>query len=94
MFLDPVITEEILNATRKMKPKTSTGIDEISTQIMMKSIVPILIPLTHIFNQSFELGIFPDNLKVVPVYKSSDPSVLNKYRPISLLSPFPNYSKD
>ena len=40
---------------------------------------------------SFNTGIVPDQLKianVVPIYKASDNSLLNNYRPISLLSIF------
>jgi hypothetical protein len=36
-------------------------------------------------------GIFPNDLKnatVIPIYKSGNPSSLNNYRPVSLLSPF------
>ena len=40
---------------------------------------------------SFNTGIVPDQLKiakVVPIYKASDNSLLNNYRPISLLPIF------
>ncbi len=53
----------------------------------------ILIPFKHIINLSFSTGIIPSQLKiakVVPIYKSGDPRLLNNYRPISLLS---NFSK-
>ena len=48
-------------------------------------------PLTHIINVSLDSGIVPDELKiakVVPIYKAADNTILNNYRPISLLSAF------
>lgn len=47
--------------------------------------------LCFIFNLSIEKGIFPDSLKtsvVIPLHKKGDTTVLNNYRPISLLSTF------
>ena len=48
-------------------------------------------PLTHIFNQSFLLGVVPDQMKIakiVPVFKAGNKKVLNNYRPISILPAF------
>ena len=48
-------------------------------------------PLTHIFNASFEQGIFPKDFKlakVIPVYKKGDNTLCSNYRPISILSVF------
>ena len=45
-------------------------------------------PLSHICNLSFERCIFPDKLKIakiLPVFKSDDPSLFSNYRPISIL---------
>ena len=45
-------------------------------------------PLSHICNLSFERGVFPDKLKIakiLPVFKSDDPSLFSNYRPISIL---------
>jgi len=53
----------------------------------------ISIPLFDIFSKSFETGEIPSQLKiakVVPIFKSGDPTLPNNYRPISLL---PNISK-
>jgi hypothetical protein len=52
-----------------------------------------MIPLTHVFNLSFRQGLVPDQLKIakiVPIFKSGDPLLIDNYRPISLLS---NFSK-
>lgn len=76
-----------------LKPKSSTGIDGISNNVLKFIKNEILHPLTLIINQSIENGIFPDKLKVakvVPVYKKNDSTMLENYRPISVL---PSLSK-
>ena len=47
--------------------------------------------ITHMINESLKSGVFPSELKlarVVPIFKSGDPSLLTNYRPISVLSFF------
>ena len=42
-------------------------------------------------NESLKSGVFPSELKIariIPIFKSGDPSLLNNYRPISVLSFF------
>ena len=49
----------------------------------------ILKPLVLIFNKSVLTGEYPDELKiakVIPLFKSGDKTLVNNYRPISLLS--------
>ena len=51
----------------------------------------IIEPITHINNQSLCTGIVPTDMKiakVVPIYKSSDTTILKNYRPVSLLPAF------
>ena len=91
MFLDPVLPTDVINVIRKLKPKSSSGSDEISTKLLIKIVEHIVIPITHIVNISMETGIFPNELKyakVIPIHKSGDPRILNNYRPISRLSSF------
>ena len=48
-------------------------------------------PITYLINESLTSGVFPSELKlarVVPIFKSGDPSLLTNYRPISVLSFF------
>ena len=50
-------------------------------------------PLANMINLSLVKGIFPDKLKirkVIPIYKTENPSLFVNYIPISLL---PNFSK-
>ena len=74
----------------QLKPKTSSGIDEISTKLLMDTVEKVIEPIAYIINKSLDTGIIPDYLKiakVIPIYKSSDQS-LKYYRPISLLAAF------
>ena len=93
MFLELINHIDILEGVHKFQPKTSCDHDEIPMTILKKSILSIITPLTHIINKSFDTGISPNQLKkakVIPVFKNSDSSLLENYRPISLL---PSISK-
>ena len=88
MFLEPVAPSDVISATQQLKPKLSQGYDGISTKLLKETISYILQPITHIINRSFDTGIVPQDLKiakVIPIYKSSDQSLLKNYRPVSLL---------
>lgn len=91
MFLNPVTPITVSNTIRKLKPKASIDIDNLSTKLLKDISDNILIPLTHIINLTLETGEVPDKMKiakVVPVFKSGDNKILNNYRPISILPVF------
>ena len=78
----------VLNLINKLKPKTSSGHDGLSS-IMLKDIAISISPiLTCIINQSLCTGIFPESLKVakiIPIYKKENQHITDNYRPVSLL---------
>lgn len=91
MFLKPVSPEEIINISKVLKNKHSSGQDGIPAFIV-KLIMPELGEImSYILNNSFTYGIFPKQLKlalVKPVFKKGDPQLRESYRPISLLNGF------
>ena len=91
IFLEPVVEREIISAIKLLPMKKSVGHDN-SPVSFIKLFVRIIKPfLINIINASFELGVFPNILKiskVIPIYKSGDKQIVNNYRPISLLFPF------
>jgi len=56
IFLAPMSQSDVLNITPKLKPKTSSGYDCISTKHLKPTINEILEPLTHVIHTSFETG--------------------------------------
>jgi hypothetical protein len=89
----PVTDSEILGVTKLLLDKTSLDFNGISMAFIKKIIDVIVRPLRHIFTLSFASGCVPLQFKiakVIPVFKSGDNSIMDNYRPISLLS---NFSK-
>ncbi len=63
--------------------------DKIPPKLLQVSAIVIARPiLTHIFNQSINTGIFPNDLKtaISPLYKSGSNTECSNCRPISVLS--------
>ena len=88
IYLENVEPNQVTDIINKLKPKNSSGHDNISTKFVKASIVNIINPFTHIINLSLNSGIFPDELKiakVIPVFKSSEADKLQNDWPISLL---------
>jgi hypothetical protein len=82
---DQTEVERIIN---ELQPKTSSGHDNISSKLLKSIKIPLVQSITLIMNQCINTGIFPSNLKlakVIPIYKKNNRTILNNYRPISLL---------
>ena len=89
----PITNCDVAEIIGNLKPKTSTGIDTISSKLLRQTKDSITESLTIIVNQMLKTGTFPELLKiskVIPLYKKGDNSSLSNYRPIALL---PSISK-
>ena len=90
LFFHDISEEEIINAIRNLKNSNSTGCDDFTTKFVKLSSSILAPALVKIFNLSIHTGIYPDSLKlakVIPIFKKGDPTSVNNYRPISILSP-------
>ena len=90
IVLEPVISGEIRYIINNFKNK-STLDTKISSLKIASSHTLFLDELTLVLNESLRLGIFPEQLKiakVVPVHKGGDKTLVENYRPISLLTTF------
>jgi hypothetical protein len=75
MFLSPITESEVVKVARCFKNKLTAGINEIPDHVVKQCIELLKVPLTNIYDTSFESGIFPDELKiakVIPVHKKKD----------------------
>ena len=83
------ITEsKLCKLVKKLKPKTSSGLDDISNIFLQKAINVVKEPLCRIFNMSIDEGIFPEIKKIAkltPLLKGGETYVLDNFCPISLL---------
>ena len=85
-----VTSNRVRNVIMSLK-YSSAGHDELPPFVAKSCIDEYIEPLTHLINESLRTGICPSVLKlarVVPIFKSGDPSLLTNYRPISILSFF------
>ena len=91
LFFSPITISDIINIVSKFDENKSAGYDDINIRIVKSAIFAIVNPLCNIFNFSLEKGIFPSALKiakVIPVYKTGNKTLVNNYRPVSILSIF------
>ena len=86
-FFAPVTSLDVSSILCSMKNK-SNGIDVVPVKIF-KHLRDLISPiLAVLINMSWQVGIFPDLLKiakVIPLHKAAELFLLGNYRPISLL---------
>jgi uncharacterized protein YggT (Ycf19 family) len=90
---NPVTRSEVLEAFKELKPKKSQDTNHVSMFFLSKIFEQIVKPIHHVIYTSLLTGIVPSQLKIakiVPVFKSGDRTMMDNYRPISLLD---NFSK-
>ena len=91
-FLFPTDNEEIAKLINLLKPKTSSGHDNISAKFFKQVSVGLITPFVHVVNLSLTTGIVPlamKKAKVIPIFKNSgEETIMKNYRPVSLLPVF------
>ena len=81
-------TEEVIRLLKDINALKSSGIDKIASRLCKDAFMVLPDQLTHLFNCSLRLGIFPEKgkaAKVIPLFKGGDRESVNNYRPVSLL---------
>ena len=89
IFLNPVDNDEIISFVNQLKPNKACGPNSIPNSILKNNILYLAEPIKIIVNMSFNEGVVPNLMKladVCPIFKKSDKSKCENYRPISLLS--------
>ena len=79
---------EVLRIVKDINISKSSGLNNISSFIVKQAFIAILTPVTHMFNLSLQASTFPAPWKkatIVPIPKSGDLTLVQNYRPISLL---------
>ena len=88
MTLIPTTSDEITNVIKQQK-NSYPGHDNIHVKILNLASTVISPVLSRIINNSLQIGIFPDTLKIaklIPIFKAGDKLQTSNYRPISILS--------
>lgn len=87
----PVTADEVTRTIMSLPNKKSTGPDDIPIMLIKKCCDLLSQYLADALNASVYSGRFPSVLKsaaVTPVYKKGDPTDIDNYRPIALVSVF------
>ena len=87
MYFNPTTADEVRAVIGKLK--ASNGLNDLPTKFIKLLTDHVSVVIAKLFNLCIENGIYPDELKcarVVPVYKNGNDSLLQNYRPISILN--------
>ena len=91
MFVAPVSATEMEQVIKSLKNNSSTGYDEVPMSLVKQCLCYFIQPLVHIYNVSFQSGIFSDMMKLAKIktlFKKGDKYDIQNYRLISILSAF------
>lgn len=83
--IEPIDT---YRALASIDPSKAMGIDGISPKVLKFCASALYEPINHLFQLSIDQGYLPCEWKlhlITPIFKSGDRSLINNYRPISLL---------
>lgn len=86
VLITPEVIEEHLS---RLDINSAPGPDGIPAKVLKESASTLALPLSFIFNSSFNCGRLPSDWSVAaitPIFKKGDKLVADNYRPISLLS--------
>lgn len=89
IFLQPSTVNEVVLLINDLKTSKSPGPDNLTAQMVKDNVASFSRILSESFNLIIQTGIYPNCLKlakVIPIFKSGDPSKPDNYRPISTLS--------
>jgi hypothetical protein len=81
--------DDIAVAIKKLKDKPTAGTDQVPSFVVKDCGSAFAEPLFIMFNLILKCSVFPERWKesrICPVLKKGDPSLINNYRPISILS--------
>ena len=90
---EPTNSTTVTKIINELKTRHSTGPDGLSTKLLQYIKDHLIEAIAITLNQSLNTGIFPEKLKiakVIPIHKKENPSLLENYRPISIV---PSISK-
>ena len=75
----------------ELKAQSESTSSDVPVNLIKIASTPLSNIVSHIYNHSFETGIYPTKLKfatVTPAHKADSKMTLNNYRPISVLPIF------
>ena len=89
MVCDINISEsEAYNILVTLDPTKAMGIDGTGPKLLKHCALALFKPLHHLFSLSLTQHYIPEEWRIhriIPIHKSGDRSLVNNYRPISLL---------